>query len=470
MNTLLIYMVKAALYLAGFYLIYFIFLSRDTKYGRNRAFIIFSLVSAFILPMISINIKEQSGIFYFGKTLSEVLVTAYVGKGHMVTSGGGMRSSAILFNIYLAGVTVFALKIMADIINLFFIIRKNKKKNNHIVYFSGFNTAGFSAMGHIFINRSLDNAEAEEIIRHEQNHLENHHFLDILFIEVVLIFQWFNPFIYLFNRSLRAIHEYQADQECLSKGMTLRSYQNLLLSNIFRSGKINISNCFSNPSLIRKRMIMMSKEPSGNFSSLKILLAIPITALFLSAISACEKSIYTGKPADEIVLFAMTTNQTIEISQAPVFSKPKTREEVPPPPPSPPIDKQRNATSTEKVVEIIQEEPDAIKEEVPDQIFVVVEEMPVYPGGDKGMMEFIYSNIKYPEEAKEKLIQGRVILRFAVMSTGKVGRVSVLKSVDPLLDEEAKRVVESMGDWIPGRQGGKPVNVWYSVPVTFQLK
>jgi protein TonB len=101
---------------------------------------------------------------------------------------------------------------------------------------------------------------------------------------------------------------------------------------------------------------------------------------------------------------------------------------------------------------------------------VVVEEMPKYPGGDKAMMEFIYSNIKYPEEAKEKSIQGRVILRFAVMATGKVENVSVLKHVDPLLDEEAKRVVESLPNWIPGRQGGKPVNVWYSVPVTFQLK
>jgi hypothetical protein len=139
--------------------------------------------------MISINIKEQSGIFYFGKTLSEVLVTANGSKGQIVhASGSGMNSSTLLFNIYLTGVIVFTLKLMADSINLFVLIRKNKKKNNHIVYFSGFNTAGFSAIGYIFINRSLDNAEAEEIIRHEQNHLENNHFLDILFIEVVLIY------------------------------------------------------------------------------------------------------------------------------------------------------------------------------------------------------------------------------------------------------------------------------------------
>jgi len=85
-------------------------------------------------------------------------------------------------------------------------------------------------MGHILLNRSLDVKEAEEIIRHEQNHLESNHFLDILFIEVVMIFQWFNPVIYFFNRSLRAIHEYQADQGCLKTGMTMINYQNLLLT------------------------------------------------------------------------------------------------------------------------------------------------------------------------------------------------------------------------------------------------
>ena len=86
------------------------------------------------------------------------------------------------------------------------------------------------------------------------------------------------------------------------------------------------------------------------------------------------------------------------------------------------------------------------------------------------MMEFIYNNIVYPEEAKEKNIQGRVVLRFVVKYTGEVGNVQVIKGVDPSLDKEAQRVIEKLPVWQPGRQGGKPVNVWYSVPVTFQLK
>jgi periplasmic protein TonB len=120
------------------------------------------------------------------------------------------------------------------------------------------------------------------------------------------------------------------------------------------------------------------------------------------------------------------------------------------------------------VVEEVQEE--VKEEEAPTEVFVVVEEMPAFPGGDKAMMEFIYANIQYPEIAKENNIQGRVVLRFCVTYKGGVDQVTVIKGVDPSLDDEAKRVIKMLPAWKPGKQGGKPVNVWYSVPVTFQLK
>jgi protein TonB len=121
-----------------------------------------------------------------------------------------------------------------------------------------------------------------------------------------------------------------------------------------------------------------------------------------------------------------------------------------------------------QVQETVQEE--VKEEEVPTEVFVVVEEMPAFPGGDKAMMEYIYANIQYPEIAKENNIQGRVILRFCVTYKGGVDQVSVMKTVDPALDNEAIRVIKSLPAWKPGKQGGKPVNVWYSVPIMFQLK
>jgi periplasmic protein TonB len=120
------------------------------------------------------------------------------------------------------------------------------------------------------------------------------------------------------------------------------------------------------------------------------------------------------------------------------------------------------------VVEEVQEE--VKEEEAPTEVFVVVEEMPAFPGGDKALMEFIYANIQYPEIAKENNIQGRVILRFCVTYKGGVDQVQVIRGVDKSLDDEAVRVIKMLPAWKPGKQGGKPVNVWYSVPVTFQLK
>ena len=107
-----------------------------------------------------------------------------------------------------------------------------------------------------------------------------------------------------------------------------------------------------------------------------------------------------------------------------------------------------------------------IDEETP---FVVVEEMPLFPGGDEELLKHIALNTKYPENAKANNIQGRVILRFCVTNTGSVNRISILRGVNHELDAEAVRVVSELPRFTPGKQGGKAVNVWYMVPITFAL-
>ncbi len=123
-----------------------------------------------------------------------------------------------------------------------------------------------------------------------------------------------------------------------------------------------------------------------------------------------------------------------------------------------------------EVVEVVEQVQVEVQDEAPKEVFVVVEEMPSFPGGDVELFKFIYDNIKYPELAKENNIQGKVILRFCVTYKGTVDQVSVVRGVDPSLDEEAIRVIKMLPLWKPGKQGGKPVNVWYSVPISFQLK
>ncbi len=125
----------------------------------------------------------------------------------------------------------------------------------------------------------------------------------------------------------------------------------------------------------------------------------------------------------------------------------------------------------EDVVEAVQEVKQEVKEEEPEaEPFVVVEEMPMFPGGDAALLGWISEHTQYPEVAKENNIQGKVIVRFCVTAKGTVDRVSVLKGVDPELDKEAIRVVQTLPPFKPGKQGGKPVPVWYMVPINFTLK
>jgi TonB family protein len=478
MNTVLIYAVKTAIYLLAFYLVYWLTLSRDTSYGRNRLFILFSLATSIIFPFITIQTLKPHNIQFFGKFLSEVFITARSGSdGSTETGVLSAESLQLVYSIYITGVFLVILKLIANLANLIFLILRQKKSGSRIIKFHGFNTSGFSALGYVFINSRLSHEEAGEIIRHEQNHLNQYHFFDIIFIELVRAFQWFNPIVYLFNKSLRAVHEFQADQECLSSGIPVVSYQCLLLSQVFKSKAFKLTNSFSNPSLIKKRMIMMTKKRTSAIANIKLVLVIPVTFLVFLAISAYkempaskERNIPLAKTSDYLPASATpgTTNEAVEKNSiaGKIKSQAKnTDETLMPPPPPPPPPPQRSGN--EKKDNNEKEKSTKNLEEAP---FVVVEEMPLFPGGDAALLKYIGENTNYPENAKKENIQGRVIIRFCVTAQGGISQISVLKGVSPELDNEAMRVVSTLPPFQPGRQGGKPVPVWYMVPITFTLK
>ena len=104
------------------------------------------------------------------------------------------------------------------------------------------------------------------------------------------------------------------------------------------------------------------------------------------------------------------------------------------------------------------------------KIFTVVEQMPLFPGGDAALMAYLRDNIHYPTVAAENGVQGRVVVGFVVERDGSITDVNVLRSVDPSLDREAMRVVKGMPRWTPGKQNGSAVRVKYQVPVTFRLQ
>lgn len=105
-----------------------------------------------------------------------------------------------------------------------------------------------------------------------------------------------------------------------------------------------------------------------------------------------------------------------------------------------------------------------------DEIFVVVEEMPQFPGEQEALMKYLSENVRYPVIAQENGIEGRVICSFVVERDGSITDVQVVRGVDPSLDREAVRVIQSMPKWKPGKQRGKPVRVRFTLPIVFRLQ
>jgi protein TonB len=183
----------------------------------------------------------------------------------------------------------------------------------------------------------------------------------------------------------------------------------------------------------------------------------------------------------------MMTNEAVEEE---IEEIPQTNQAKPPPPPPPPppevieveddveIEDQPDLFDQEMDVDVdietqayVPDEPVIKKEEVKEpEIFVVVEEMPSFPGGDKALYEYLAKNIKYPAVAKDNGIEGKVYIKFVVNEDGSVSQAQVARGIGGGCDEEALRVVKDMPKWKPGKQRGKNVKVWYTLPVYFKLQ
>ncbi|HOM63152.1 MAG TPA: energy transducer TonB [Dysgonamonadaceae bacterium] len=225
----------------------------------------------------------------------------------------------------------------------------------------------------------------------------------------------------------------------------------------------------------------IKKTPRANIENQKdtaILMGM-VLALALVFV-AFEWSTQTTKLDASTVVQDVVAEEEIEITR---------RDPTPPPPPPPPAPEapeiiQVVDTKVETRIDINMEDdqskaqvqtytpppPPKQREEEEEEIFVVVENQPEFPGGQAAMMKFLSENIKYPVIAQENGIQGRVICNFVVERDGSITDVQVVRGVDPSLDKEAVRVIQSMPKWKPGMQRGKPVRVRFTLPVVFRLQ
>ena len=200
-----------------------------------------------------------------------------------------------------------------------------------------------------------------------------------------------------------------------------------------------------------------------------------VLSLVYVALEWTEKEVTKYEVTDTEFLF----EEEVEIQQ--------TSQETPPPPPPPAVQEVEVLNVVEdnvetETIEVTTEETEQevviaapveapVEEEEEEVVFVVVESMPEFPGGQQALFKYLSENVKYPVIAQENGIQGRVICQFVVNKDGSIVDVEVVRSGgDPSLDKEAVRVIKSMPKWKPGKQRGKAVRVKYTVPVNFKLQ
>ena len=387
--------------------------------------------------------------------------------------------------------------------------------------------APFSWMRTIVLSRIDYEERNPSIIAHERGHILLHHSWDIVFVEVLTALQWFNPVVWLLRRDLRTVHEYEADASVLSSGSDVSQYIQLLMRKATGTKACILANGINN-STIKKRINMMLVNKSPRRNSLKLLALLPIVGvtLALNAETVTDVVYKNDEPQKQVPVkkgkkdTTIKTNanqgiQVIEASEA--ADKKKTYEtavkqeaeqneaaivyDSKPEGKKPllivdgkitPIDQVRTlprvvkvATMREKaairsfgekgkngaiIITTVnhQKEIDNEKLSQPD-VFDMVDEMPQFPGGMAGLMQYLSTNVRYPEDAKESGAQGRVIVSFIVEKDGSISNARVTKPTYSSLDDEALRVVSNMPKWTPGKQNSETVRVKYSIPVSFRM-
>jgi TonB family protein len=413
MTAIFIYAIESSVCLALLWSLYELMMKRDTNHQRNRYYLIGSVIFSVIIPLLTIETHSYAAL------LPDEGIASLLLPGAVVTASvPGWTISGIirlLSLVYITGVVISGTLYLVTSAVLLKMALAGRKEGR-VIYCDNERPVCFSAFGYMFISNSIPPDTAERMIDHERNHIRRLHHLDLIIAGAVSTIQWFNPAAHLLRRSLQTIHEYEADNACLKHGEEPLEYKKLLVSSVFGDMTPALSNTFSKKSLLKKRIIMMTKQKSGSIASLKLLFALPVTAILFLTFS-CNQ----GK-----------------------------KEAVP-----------EQLDPTVGVYDSI----------LKDNVFMVVDQQPLFmddPSSQK-FMEWVYSNVNYPEEAKKLGVQGRVIIRFIVDETGKVINPEILKSDNPLLDEAALKAFEGCPDWAPGKYKGKPVKIYYTIPITFRL-
>lgn len=538
METFIVFLIKASIATGLFYLVYRIFLRNETYHSANRWFLLSALISSLLIPLFPIHYTlfvEQGNLSNLVVAIPDTFKHIPDVNEQQHTSGSFNWQQATLL-IYFTGAAIILIRLLTQTFILIRLILNNRIKTREgfrIVENEKYGLP-FSFFNIVFINPKFHKQEnLPEILAHEKVHIREKHWFDLLFIELLTVIFWFNPFIWFFERSIKQNHEYLADKGVLSQGHSAGRYQALLINQLMGMQIIGITSNL-NFALNTNRLKMMTKTKTSRYDRIKLMWALPVLALLLFAFSEPvykvnnpetvnpvstlkqgEKEFIikgkvvqeeTGKPLPGAsVIIKGTTVGTIsdvngnftlidpnpqkgenggyltyvvisyvgrETKVTTVSSKENELEITVPdiemkdgifniypshfmPPPPPPVKQDNNGQ--------VSPPPPPVSND--EEVFIVVEELPEYPGGFHAMGEFISEMQKKLEQSNN--LSGKSKIAFTVSETGKVINVKIVEKDNEEVGKAAAQIVISMKDWTPGKQRGKPVPVNYLLPLEF---
>lgn len=408
------------------YGLYYGLLRQHTFYQYNRLFLLGTIIGGLLLPLLpdflATELPAEQLLFDLPVVYVGWLDPLVIEENLLEVSTGTPIWRQLFLGIYLIGVLIFSMRLFYGIYRLFQL--KNKSQSvvhaGHKLWVSDRVPSPFSFFSYIYWNPNLDYRQKEgaAILAHELAHVRRSHSLDIVLLELLQVLFWFHPLIPMIKKSIRNVHEYQADADVL-KQVPVRPYGQILLYQArYNDPQLRLVNHFFTTQ-IKQRIIMMTRKPSSRRQLWVYALAMPALVVMGLLFLQTEAYAHLNTPNIDYSL------ETIEYTTDP-------------------------------------------------------DKMPVFPGcedagaeqqkcSNQQMFQYIIKKMKYPKAAKDSGIEGMAVISFKINASGQVIDAEIVKDPGAGCGAEALKIVESMPTWEPGLKDGKPVTVEMKLPFKFAL-
>tara|TARA_R110002073_G_scaffold89852_7_gene212557 strand:+ start:20936 stop:22372 length:1437 start_codon:yes stop_codon:yes gene_type:complete len=477
---------------------YDFFLSKETFFTKNRWYLLVTSILSFVLPLIKIPTFQRVVPEEITFLLPEIVLSPQ----RVIEQTSIYQSIDYLDILFMTGLSIFFIIFLVKLYKLLQLIIKYKiedKGSYKLIVLPGTKKA-FSFLHYVFLGGDINENDKEKIIEHELIHSNQKHTYDLLFFELLKVIMWFNPLLYVYQKRIATIHEYISDASVV-KSIPKETYINKLINELFDVENITFVNQFSKHSLIKKRIIMMTKKKSKEVKQAKYLLLIPVLMImifytsFLSSAKAnnlkFENTILkdieelTRKDSNQIeIIDHFEKEAAIEKIEDPEIVEKKTavkRLEAPE------IIGRKIAINKLKDIAIIETRIDVRKsrdtviekKEIEDILFTIIDKVPTFPGCEEGSKNCFNKNVQrhfavnfkgnLPKQLDLKPGKKRIVMLFKIDKQGEIKDIRV-KAPHEKLKEECIRIIKMLPKMLPGEQDGKPVGVKYTLPMRIDVE